>query len=251
MMYSNKFAVAVKIDDKVLREDDGKIIIPFGLEYTLMLRNLNSKKAVVKVSIDGQDVLDNKRLIVQPNDSLELKGFLKGHDATHNFKFIERTKEVEDYRGIEIEDGLIRVEYWFEKDVEYTTYTTPFVYRTIWWDSNDWYSHTDSFGALNTPDQRTFGGSGTSMSCNYSSLESSYNINDSGITVHGDDASQHFNSGYTNTLESLSSVIVLRLIGTKDNKVITTREKIQCSSCGKMNKTYVKFCPNCGTRVNT
>jgi len=89
------------------------------------------------------------------------------------------------------------------------------------------------------------------VSCFYSQSVSEQPLSD-GITVKGDEINQKF--GYTNIgcLESEVNVIVLKLKGynsenKKIKKLITTREKIVCKTCGKSNSPNHKFCSECGT----
>jgi len=118
MIYKNQFVCAVKCNGSILREIDGAVILPFGCEYTLLLKNLESRKASVKINIDGQDVIYNSSLIIGPNKEVELRGFLKeGLVAKNGFKFIQKTKEIIEHRGDKLDDGLIRVEFVFEKKV--------------------------------------------------------------------------------------------------------------------------------------
>jgi len=42
MMYESKLAAAIKVDGKVLREFKDTVHIPFGSEYTVLLKNLNT-----------------------------------------------------------------------------------------------------------------------------------------------------------------------------------------------------------------
>ena len=58
MTYKDQFVVEVKTDGQILRVRDGAVYLPYGCEYSILLKNLNSKKASVKISIDGEDVLD-------------------------------------------------------------------------------------------------------------------------------------------------------------------------------------------------
>ena len=88
MTYKDQFVVEVMVDGKILRVRDGAVYLPFGCEYSILLKNLNSKKASVKVSIDGEDVLDGYSLVVKPLITHELKGFLKGTTARNRFRFI-------------------------------------------------------------------------------------------------------------------------------------------------------------------
>lgn len=117
MMFNNKFVVAVKYDNKVLREFKDTVMVPFGSEYTIYLKNLNSVRAQVRITIDGQDVADGDTYIVNANSDFELSRFMKNGNlkSGNRFKFIERTGSVEQHRGVGVEDGLIRVEFQFEK----------------------------------------------------------------------------------------------------------------------------------------
>lgn len=149
-MHSNKLVVALKHNGKVLREQkdkDGNVttFLPFGSEYSIFIKNLNSVRALVRVSLDGQSVTDGEDLVVYGNDELNLERFLKAGNMNNGnkFKFIERSAKVEAHRGIEAEDGLLRVEFQFEKVTP-----KPVVVETIhkhyyndYYKYNPWYYH--------------------------------------------------------------------------------------------------------------
>ena len=85
MMYYKKFAVAVKVNGKVLREhgeNRDEVTLPFGSEYSLTLKNINSIKAQVRVSIDGIDATDGW-LVLQPNSSIDLPRLFTRGEAFH------------------------------------------------------------------------------------------------------------------------------------------------------------------------
>lgn len=118
-MYQEKLAVAIKANGKVLREDGDTVYIPFGSTYTLFVKNMNSVRALVRIEIDGTDATEGTSLIVPANGSVELERFIKSGNMEkgQRFKFIERTQKIEDGpRGIKAEDGLIRVEFEFERE---------------------------------------------------------------------------------------------------------------------------------------
>ena len=49
MMYESKLAAAIKVNGKVLREfNKDTVYIPFGSEYSILLKNLNTKRAIVE-----------------------------------------------------------------------------------------------------------------------------------------------------------------------------------------------------------
>ena len=57
MMYGNKLAAAIKVNGKVLREFKDTVYIPFGAEYTILVKNLETKRAIVNIFIDGENVV--------------------------------------------------------------------------------------------------------------------------------------------------------------------------------------------------
>jgi hypothetical protein len=106
-MYSNKLAVAIKANGKVLREFEDSVYLPFGSEYSIFIKNKNSVRASVKIEIDGADVTEGVSLVVNPNDEIELERFIKNGNlrAGNRFKFIERSGAIERHRGIGVDDG--------------------------------------------------------------------------------------------------------------------------------------------------
>jgi hypothetical protein len=222
MVHRENFVVAIKNNGKILREIlSNTVYLPFGSEYSVLLKNLNSVSAVVDVDIDGVNAA--KGIIIRPNSNLELEGFLEGFAVRNRFKFIEKTQEISDYRGDRIDDGIVRVEYRFEKKYQ------PFSHNDIIW---------HHFSSDNMPYRNT-----TVYCC----------ANTDGITVKGSDTKQDFNVGYTNTLEDTSFVISLTLKGTMSGnpiqKPLTIKTHIQCPTCGRSFGSSVKFCSNCGTRL--
>ena len=125
MMYKKDFICVIKINDgKILREHNNIIHLPFGSEYNICLKNLRNEKALVSVEIDGADVLNGSKLIVNGNSTINLERFLEDLDKGNRFKFIEKTEKISEYRGDKVEDGIIRIEFQFEKP-----YVPVFTYR--------------------------------------------------------------------------------------------------------------------------
>lgn len=116
-MHNEKLVTCIKVAGKVLREQKDQVFIPFGSEYSIFIKNLNSVRALVRLQLDGVDVTDGRDLVVQPNSSIDLERFMKAGNMSsgNRFKFIERSGKVEAHRGIQAEDGLLRVEFQFEK----------------------------------------------------------------------------------------------------------------------------------------
>lgn len=117
MVHINRFICAVKVNGKILRESNNLVTLPFGAEYSLVLKNLNSRRSMVNITVDGQDATEGK-LIIGANGTVDLERFIRNGNLTsgNRFKFIERTAGIEAHRGIKAEDGLIRAEFWAEQE---------------------------------------------------------------------------------------------------------------------------------------
>lgn len=273
MVYRNLFASAIKVDGKVLRENQETVTIPFGSEYSVYLKNLNSVRAMVKVSVDGQDATEGTWLVIQPNSNIELERFIRNGNlqAGNRFKFIERTKEIEDHRGIKTEDGLVRIEYKFERKIEeipikrYKFYDEwvpverPY-YPWRYWNkpySGDVVYTNNSGGCFGSITNTTQSGQNM-MAMNCTLVRSgepewsgwvTQDFNDSGITVAGSESSQQFTATSWFDTEA-SNVLVLKLKGSPTgSKAITVQDKPKCDVCGKYNKPTSKFCDQCGTSL--
>lgn len=261
-MYDAKLVVAVLANGKVLREQGDTVYLPFGHEYTLRFKNLNTVRALVRVSVDGQDATEGTSgLIVQANDTLDLERFIKGGNlgAGNRFKFIERTARIENGpRGVQMEDGLIRVEFEFEKQpvkVEYETIKrtlvdtiwdrrigTPYIYP------REFYCSTNAIGGTVGGDGKLSKGvggvsrgmaSGATFTCTSGegilmntattttdAVAAAQNaahayVNQVGITVPGAVSEQKFSTGAWFPVDGQKHVMVLKLLGVHGEQPIT------------------------------
>jgi hypothetical protein len=255
MMYYKKFVASIKANGKVLRENNGAVAIPFGSEYEIRLKNINSIKAQVKVSIDGEDVTDGW-IILQPNSTLDLERSIKNGNLKfgNKFKFIERTENIEKHRGIKGDDGLVRVEYRFEKIYPLTiTSTPPFNQYPYVYYIKPLQDQLQDQLPYNSVGQVTCQNTMFAMNCSTEQINSSRTIeNEVGITVPGGTSNQSFSTAYDFACEQ-SEVIVLKLIGKLNHvpvkRPITVDVKPTCSTCGRVNKATNKFCAECGTSL--
>jgi hypothetical protein len=269
MTYKKNFVCAIKVNGKVLRESSDRVELPFGSEYSILLKNLDTVRVQAKVSIDGDDATG--WLVVSPNSSIDVERFVKDLDRGNRFKFIERTDAVENHRGVKLDDGLIRVEFRREKVFEtpkivyhypyypYGVYVGNFC-STLNQNSNTFRDGGETRGRsfqghqnVNTTltNSGSAGSSGAFFAMNMShSVEAP--VNDAGITVPGSLSNQKFISVSGFATEQ-SEVIVLHLIGKKAGSPVqvakTVHTMLQCETCGKTSKSSAKFCKECGTSL--
>ena len=283
-MYENKLAAAIKVGGKVLREfNKDTVYIPFGQEYSILLKNLNTKRAVVNITIDGQNIVEGG-LVLNAGQEVDLERFVKNGNLTegNRLKFIERTDTIEQHRGIKLEDGLVKVEFQFEQPARpiqwisdrYPTYTP-----------SQWYNTTSYGGVQGSATPTSFNVNGVLRSADFSKGETvraqasasidqycadngikvkseyhdgmatmdSYSLNDAGITVPGSKSTQKFSTVYMGAMEPEKFSMVFRLLGdigqAKVSKPVTVKHKVKCTTCGRQNKATAKFCAECGTAL--
>lgn len=285
MMHKKNFVAAIKVGGKVLRESSDRVEIPFGSEYSVLLKNLDTVRMQAQISIDGQNATG--WLVVNPGDSVDIERFCRqNYDFGNRFKFIERTERIEQHRGVGAEDGLVRIEFKREKVydppkiVEHHTYhhhyydypiikpcwTWPVRPYITWNTTNNTGDNVQKLGLLRSSTQhqagqgqvfscaaQEFTGAGSiSPSSNTKLMASASVENDAGITVEGSISNQKFVSVADFNCEA-PEVIVLHLVGRKGQAPIkvakTVDVRLSCHTCGKKNKGIAKFCIECGTNL--
>jgi hypothetical protein len=260
MMYNQKLVSSIKANGKVLREFKDTVYIPFGSEYSILLKNLNTVKALINVYIDGDNIVPGG-LVLNAGQEIDLQRAIRNGNMTegNKFKFIERTGKIEDHRGVKLEDGLIRVEYQFEK-----VYTkAPIItwgptYQPMPYNGNPtWTVNNSVFGVAcsDMPYAATSMAVGSTITGTSASLTASaVPQTETGITVAGSKSEQKFVTASWFATETEKHNIILKLLGeTEDNKAIrepiTVKHKQKCNTCGKQNKATAKFCSECGTAL--
>jgi len=278
MTYKDHFVAEVKCGGKILRITDGAVHLPFGAEYSLLFKNLNSRRVAIKVSIDGQDTLDNHRLVLDPNETTELKGFMQYNVVRNAFKFINKTKQIQEHRGDKIDDGMIRIEFAFEKpvpehimktvihEVHHYPHRSPLNY--YWYDAPNWvYTSNAVYGSAGTARglDSVKGMTGGVTGQMVGEVQSVYNCSiptqelsiqsepakDEGITVKGSELYQSLNYTSIGELEQ-SEVIIIQLKGSGDTgvmveKPVTVHTRLVCKTCGVSSPSNNNYFPSCCT----
>ena len=253
MMYRNNFVAVIKCEGKILRErDNGSVYLPFGSEYSILLKNKERRRAIVDVEVDGTNVLNNSRLIFAGNEEQEIVGFMRDLTTTNKFKFIQKTKEIQEYRGDKIDDGLVRISYQFENMFK-TPLLVPY-YKFVNLDFRPQVIQDSPANYLGSTYTGAIGGSIGSTTNNVTAYNTAPR-SDEGITVKGLEVKQNYSYGNVGDLDCNIHTIVLHLKGISDSKKsivkpFTVKSKIACSTCGRKNRSSNKCCYNCGTFLN-
>jgi hypothetical protein len=255
MMYNQKLVASLKANGKILREFKDTVYIPFGSEYSFLLKNLHTTRAVVNIFVDGENVVEGG-LVLDPGREVDLERYIKNGNLSegNRFKFIERTAAIEDGpRGVELEDGLIRIEFQYELPrpvLEIGKKWIPGHYEYDWyanrglWNSAVYGGTTGISGSTGDRFSVTASGSvaqtnvgGVLRGIDYSQGESvkatasaasnqlapqsmnahdgmaTMDWNDAGITVPGSKSTQKFASVTMGAMESEKHTMVIKLLG--------------------------------------
>jgi hypothetical protein len=238
MMFNQKLVASVKSQGKILREFGETVYLPFATEFSVLLKNLNTVRALVNVYIDGSSVVDGG-LVLLPGQEIDLERWVKNGNLSegNRFKFIERSDAVESHRGIKAEDGIVRIEYKFER-LSPNTWNGP---------ASGQLFRNSELGVMKSS-------ANTMMNVSTATYATRAAASETGITVPGSISEQKFSTASWFPTESQSHSIVLRLLGeTADNKAlrepVTVTTKLECVTCGKKNKASSKFCSECGTSL--
>lgn len=268
MMYNSKLVASIKANGKVLREFKDTVYVPFGSEYSILLKNLNTVRALINIYIDGDNIVPGG-LVLSAGQEIDLERAIRGDNLTegNKFKFIERTGKIEDHRGVKLEDGLIRVEFQFEKifkrqdGIQWNNVILGGPNYSPSWAVNNSVlrssGHTHPGVACSDMSYVATSMAVGSATITASASTQSFNAapqTETGITVAGSKSEQKFNTVSSFTCEPEKHNIILKLLGeTADNKAIrepiTVKAKPKCTTCGKQNKATAKYCGECGTAL--
>lgn len=248
-MYSDRLAVAIQTNGKILREFGDTVFVPFGTEYSILIKNLNSVRCAVTISIDGDDVMSGGRFIVPANSSINIERFITSGNlsAGNRFKFIERTANVSAHRGGDrVDDGLIRIEYEFE-----TVRPAPSIRRQPTWNEPTWNQLGNRLIDTAIDHIPTTWCNSPAHVDNYASV--TYRSAATGITTKGSVSNQRFVDAAPIHTDGKPLSMVIRLRGETENsqvlEPITVKQKPKCTGCGRTNKSSSKFCAECGTSL--
>lgn len=253
--------MSIYVDNKLLSDNGGKVYLPYGCEYEIHFKNTDHRTCgITKVLIDGENILKKTRLVVLPNEKSVLKGISKEFDASlskdYAFKFIQKTEKISEFRGDRDEDGLITINFGFEKPDVPLSQT-----RFEGMDSNGRYSKGLFIGSgpqnsvLRSMQSDSIN---KSLQPTYIGIQSFSDESDSasekGITVKGQEIEQSFQRTRLGQLVDFGSMTIeLYSKVNSDTPVsepIHSKGKVQCKTCGTTSPNKFKFCPECSTNLH-
>jgi len=222
MVYSGGFAIGISNNGEFLEErKDGRVTIPYDSEYVIRLRNENSRRAVCKIFLDGENVSDGG-YIIPSHDFIDIERY---SNTAKRFKFVDLNSEEAILNGksgpnIDGSKGLIECHFWLERQQNY--YVSNVVRK---WNTG-------------YPQEKTI-----YKPCQFTTNNTL--ANNEGVTVQGGISTQQFTSGYINL--DYTNCIVLKLILTGGQP---QHKAIYCMDCGcKSPKNKAKFCYSCGYQL--
>ncbi|MDE2103632.1 MAG: hypothetical protein KGL39_40715 [Patescibacteria group bacterium] len=275
MTYQNKVALAIKCGGKVLREQGETVTLPWGSEYSVLIKNMHSCRILAKFFVDGKDATEGTHLVVPPNESIELERYIRNGNRNEGnaFKFVERTPGVEASRGITIDDGFVRVEF----QVERVTVTENVHINRIYHDHYErhrgwpwepyplpWQSPFhwgDCYRTIQCSAQSAVSGQ-SPQTVTMANVQQAHggtmnqvlnSANDAGFTVPGRRSTQQFAASPSFSVEQAKHSLVLRLRGELGGKPVevplTVQTDLTCSVCYKRWPGSNQFCASCGAAL--
>lgn len=202
-MLVNKLVVAIRVNGQVLREHSttsevkDTVYVPFGSEYSVYVKNLETRRVEFDIIIDGKSATDGRKLVLNAGQEMNMERFLKNGNLEqgNRFKFIERTSAVEKHKGIGAQDGLIEIRFNFE--ALYNTWQTTS--RRI---GATGYPNTPTWSADNAATLTTTSGVGMSVDAIRAKIESGE------ITFTGSNTLMNAGSGAAGSAEVYTAAAV-------------------------------------------
>lgn len=273
-MYKNSIIVLIEKDGKPLRESHGnQVFLPDYSEYAIRIKNDKWQRALAKITVDGTDILGGQEIIIPQRSSVNVERFITDGDLSkgNKLKFVPLgDSRVQDPSSME--NGLIEVEVWFEKQPQIT-----WSFNNVWPsydDSGSWpykppfkkytrksnmfpsvdtmyrWSDASEHGNMTLSSDASQQSYGTVSCMSRQQVASPGPAGHAGATVEGGHSSQSFGVGSFGEKEYPSTIIKLWLRGIDPASApVYTDEKLHCTQCGKVVGFNDRYCSRCGNPV--
>lgn len=268
--YSNGYAVSIVVAGNVVdARMDGVVAVPFGADYAIRLKNSNSRSALAKVWVDGQNVTGGG-IVVHGYGTVDLE---RPTDKAVTFRFASTESEAAEEHGkagpdVHGDKGLIKIEWFPEREIHPygTGYLGAYHRPASHYNSRSGGSSTlhksgvaSNAGTLeyksltsgtipcSTSDSQTVvGQSSTEKTCSFAPTADSAELS-SGVTVEGRQSDQRFRYVSFDADYTKPTVILLKLKGYAAEDGIPRQGTRHCPQCRtKTKKESDRYCRNCG-----
>ncbi len=114
-MFKNNVVISIKVGQNFLPDNESIVQMPFGTEYSVLIKNLNNKPVNIKMFIDGKLNGIEKGFLVKEKESITINSFLDPsfrslNNTCNALKFVNKSPELNSRRVENIEDSLLRFE---------------------------------------------------------------------------------------------------------------------------------------------
>jgi hypothetical protein len=253
MVYSSRFVVCILVNGQIQKElADGTVPIRFGTQYSIRFRNKHNRRAVVKFTIDGEDVSGSgSGYVINANSAIDIHRYA---DKDVSFKFVSLdSPEAIDFGkngpNLDKTKGVIEARFYLEKELpkaEWRYYWPP---HAPWMPTYPVWRHPIYFSGNVSTTCSTKPNYLCSMPQNYSSLPQNAANLAEGCTVQGSASGQMFTSTY---LDIEQDFVTIRLVlkGIKDSEMSEVSQNASyCVGCGaKKSRETDNFCGICGKK---
>lgn len=257
-----------------------------GQEFEIELFNPHQKSVLAKISINGISI-SGGGIVLRPGQRVFLERYL---DVDRKFKFstyeVENTGEA---REAIAKNGNVDIQFYYEQEPPYWYGGSTITVSNGWtqgWNKPDYklrdfiISSNSGFNAdFNGIDKSSFNLSLGSVSSNFSGEVNCYYSNaslqpisnnssfydasqllnesapktlETGRVEHGAKSDQQFTATHENFNSWSSEIISLKILPFSQKPMEVSEIRNYCSSCGtRIKKTSWKFCPSCGTSLES
>lgn len=238
MVYREGYVVTVRQNGQTLKEEAGKVVVPFHSDYELRLRNKTAKDVLAFVYIDGKPAVKGG-VLVKGDSHLDLERFVEDNlNSGQRFRFVPLADSRVSDKG-EHENGNIEVRFHAVKPFE-LRFNLPHIHH----------HHYRPYDYGEVTCRVDTGGRGICRSASQPSdlqlMANAVNLS-AGATVGGTVSNQRFESVSLDYEKDSYVTLQVRLVGSGSIKESSQRF---CTSCGSPRITGEKFCGNCGVRLS-
>ena len=284
-MYRDSYVAALMVDGKIQKEsDDGSVLIPFGSEYVLRLKNKLRKRAVADVWIDGKIAV--KGVVIDANETVDLERFVADGNLSEGKRFkLARLTDPKVDQPNDSENGSIEVNFYPEKEapvvekivehINCSHHAHGFFGHCTWCCNNSYcgtchpgsyktFTAGTSTGGFTSGGNITLGNNlngilrSTNMNVTYSAGSNSAQVNTSSSDAVAMNATSLPLGEAAATVEGSTSLQKFSsiYIDVDRSKPTTIRLTVKGTTkilavcgCGYKRKKDVKFCPNDGNQL--